>query len=158
MTWDETSIEAFDELFETNAHGAWVVSTEAAKQMIREGHGGAIVLISSISAHVARPTQIAYCGTKGAITMLGKALGSVLGSHGIRVDVVEPGAVVTTISAPKLDAPEVMKYYVEPIALRRIAEPVEHARAIAFPLSDEACDVTSASLLVDAGFCVNVEL
>ena len=45
--------------------------------------------------HVGAPTQVAYCGTKGAISMLGKALGSVLGTHGIRVNVVEPGAVAT---------------------------------------------------------------
>ena len=79
MPWDATSIEAFDELFETNVRGTWVVCTEAAKQMIAEGHGGAIVMVSSISAHVGAPTQVAYCGTKGAISMLGKALGSVLG-------------------------------------------------------------------------------
>src|SRR3954467_15976833 len=100
MTWDATSIEDFDDLFETNVRGAWVVCTEGAKQMVAEGHGGAIVMISSISAHVGAPTQVAYCGTKGAISMLGKALGSVLGKHGIRVNVIEPGAVRTNMSAP----------------------------------------------------------
>ena len=83
-------IEDFDELFETNVRGAWVVCTEGAKQMIAEGHGGAIVMISSISAHVGAPTQVAYCGTKGAISMLGKALGSVLGKNGIRVNASSP--------------------------------------------------------------------
>ena len=100
MPWDETSIEDFDNLFETNVRGAWVVCTEGARQMIAEGHGGAIVMISSISAHVGAPTQVAYCGTKGAISMLGKALGAVLGKHGIRVNVIEPGAVATNMSAP----------------------------------------------------------
>src|SRR5690606_17006011 len=88
MTWDKTSIEDFDNLFETNVRGAWVVCTEGARQMIAEGHGGAIVLVSSISAHVGAPEQVAYCGTKGAISMLGKALGAVLGNHKIRVNVV----------------------------------------------------------------------
>ena len=82
--------------------------------MIAEGHGGAIVMISSISAHVGAPTQVAYCGTKGAISMLGKALGSVLGNNGIRVNVVEPGAVRTNMSAPMLDMPDIMKYYTRP--------------------------------------------
>jgi NAD(P)-dependent dehydrogenase (short-subunit alcohol dehydrogenase family) len=158
MPWEATSIEAFNELFEVNVRGAWVVCTEAAKQMIAEGHGGAIVMVSSISAHVGSPNQVAYCGTKGAITMLGKALGSVLGTHGIRVNVVEPGAVATPMSAPMLDMPEVMKYYLERIALHRIANPSELAATIAFLLSDDASYVTSASLLVDAGFIVNAEL
>jgi L-rhamnose 1-dehydrogenase len=158
MTWDKTSIEDFDNLFETNVRGAWVVCTEGARQMIAEGHGGAIVMISSISAHVGAPTQVAYCGTKGAISMLGKALGAVLGKHGIRVNVVEPGAVATNMSAGLLDAPDVMKYYLERIALGRIAKPFELAATVAFLLSEDASYVTSAALLVDAGFIVNAEL
>jgi NAD(P)-dependent dehydrogenase (short-subunit alcohol dehydrogenase family) len=158
MTWDKTSIADFDELFETNVRGAWVVCTEGAKQMVAEGHGGAIVMISSISAHVGAPEQVAYCGTKGAISMLGKALGSVLGGHGIRVNVVEPGAVATPMSAPMLDMPDVMKYYLDRIALHRIADPSELAATVAFLLSDDASYVTSATLLVDAGFIVNAEL
>ena len=158
MPWDQTSIEDFDNLVETNVRGAWVVCTEGARQMIAEGHGGAIVMISSISAHVGAPTQVAYCGTKGAISMLGKALGSVLGKHGIRVNVIEPGAVATNMSAGLLDAPDVMKYYLERIALGRIAKPAELAASVAFMLSDDASYVTSAALLVDAGFIVNAEL
>jgi NAD(P)-dependent dehydrogenase (short-subunit alcohol dehydrogenase family) len=158
MTWDATSIEDFDKLFETNVRGTWVVCTEGAKQMISEGHGGAICMVSSISAHVGAPGQTAYCGTKGAISMLGKALRAVLGEHGIRVNVVEPGAVATNMSAPMLDYPDIMTYYLERIALHRIADPAELAGAIAFMLSDDASYVTSATLLVDAGFIVNAEL
>ncbi|MGH6939864.1 SDR family NAD(P)-dependent oxidoreductase [Hypericibacter sp.] len=158
MPWDQTSDEAFDNLFETNVRGAWVVCTEGARQMIAEGHGGAIVMISSISAHVGAPTQVAYCGTKGAISMLGKALGAVLGKHGIRVNVVEPGAVQTNMSAGLLDDPPALKYYQERIALGRIGKPSELAASIAFLLSDDASYVTSAALLVDAGFIVNAEL
>jgi len=158
MTWDQTPIEEFDRLFETNVRGSWVVVTEAARRMIAEGHGGSVVMISSISAHVGAPEQVAYCGTKGAISMLGKALGSVLGSNGIRVNVVEPGAIATPMSAPMLDMPDVMRYYLDRIALHRIGEPAELAATVAFLLSDDASYVTSATLLVDAGFIVNAEL
>jgi len=158
MKWDETSLEDFDRLSETNIRGTWVVCTEGAKQMVREKHGGSIVMVSSISAHVGAPAQVAYCGTKGAISMLGKALGAVLGEHGIRVNVIEPGAVRTNMSAPMFDMPEVMKYYNERIALHRVGEPEELAQAIAFMLSDAASYITSAALLVDAGFVVNAEL
>ena len=158
MDWDKTSVEEFDQLFETNVRGTWVVATEGAKQMIREGHGGAICMVSSISAHVGAPGQTAYCGTKGAISMLGKALGAVLGEHGIRVNVIEPGWVKTNMSAPMMDDPAVVKYYVDRVALHRGGEPSELAAAIAFMLSDDASYVTSATLLVDAGFIVNAEL
>src|SRR3954452_24723346 len=145
MPWDNTSIEDFDNLFETNVRGTWVVCTEGARQMITEGHGGAIVMVSSISAHVGAPTQVAYCGTKGAISMLGKALGAVLGNHHIRVNVVEPGAVKTNMSAPMFEMPDVLKYYTDRIALHRVADPSELAATIAFLLSDDASYVTSST-------------
>jgi NAD(P)-dependent dehydrogenase (short-subunit alcohol dehydrogenase family) len=158
MAWNETTLEDFDKLFETNVRGTWVVCTEGAKQMIKEGHGGAICMVSSISAYVGAPGQTAYCGTKGAITMLAKALGCVLGEHGIRVNAVEPGAIETKMSAPLTEDPAILKYYLDRIALHRIGQPEELASAIAFMLSDDASYVTGSSLLVDAAFIVNAEL
>src|ERR1700758_289214 len=158
MAWDETTVEDFNNLFETNVRGTWVVCTEGAKQMIREGHGGAICCVSSISAHVGAPGQTAYCGTKGAISMLAKALGCDLGEHGIRVNAVEPGWTKTDMAAPMMDDPAVVKYYTDRIPLHRGAQPEELANAIAFLLSAEASYVTAATLLVDGGFIVNAEL
>ena len=158
LTWDNTSVEDFDRLFETNVRGTWVVATEAAKQMIHEGHGGAICFVSSISAHVGAPYQTAYCGTKGAISMLAKALACNLGEHGIRVNAVEPGWTKTPMSAAIQDDPAVLKYYEERIPLHRGAQPEELAAAITFLLSGDASYVTAATLLVDGGFTVNAEL
>jgi len=158
MKWDETSVEDFNLLFETNVRGNWVLCTDGAKQMIREGHGGAICCVSSISAHVGAPYQTAYCGTKGAISMLAKALACDLGEHGIRVNAVEPGWTMTPMSAPMMDDPVVLKYYKERIPLHRGAQPEELANAIAFLLSADASYVTAATLLVDGGFIVNAEL
>ena len=158
MKWDETTLEDFNALFETNVRGTWVVCTESAKQMIREGHGGAICCVSSISAHVGAPGQTAYCGTKGAISMLAKALGCDLGAHGIRVNAVEPGWVMTNMSAPLTEDPAALKYYNDRVALHRGAQPDELAATIAYLLSPDASYVTAATLLVDGGFIVNAEL
>jgi L-rhamnose 1-dehydrogenase len=158
MPWDKTTVEDWDELCETNLRGTWVVTTEAAKQMVKEGHGGAIVCTSSISAHVGSPFQTAYCATKGGISMWAKALGAVLGEHGIRVNAIEPGWILTKMAAPMFDDPAAVKYYTERIALHCPGEPDELAGTIAFLLSDDASYVTSATLLTDGGFIVNAEL
>jgi len=158
LKWDETTVDDFNLLFETNVRGTWMVCTEAAKQMIREGHGGAICCVSSISAHVGAPYQTVYCGTKGAISMLVKALGCNLGEHGIRVNAIEPGWVMTPMSAPMMDDPETMKYYTDRIALHRAAQPEEMAATIAFLLSPDASYLTCTTVLADAGFIVNAEL
>jgi NAD(P)-dependent dehydrogenase (short-subunit alcohol dehydrogenase family) len=158
MAWDETTVEDWDNLSETNLRGTWVVTTEAAKQMRKAGHGGAIVCISSISAHVGAPSQTAYCATKGGISMWVKALGSVVGAHGIRVNAIEPGWIKTDMAAPLIEDPVALKYYEERVALHRGGEPEEIASAVSFLLSDDASYITSATLLVDAGFIVNAEL
>jgi NAD(P)-dependent dehydrogenase (short-subunit alcohol dehydrogenase family) len=62
------------------------------------------------------------------------------------------------MSASIFESPEIMKYYNNRIALHRVAEPEELAGAIAFMLSNDASYITSATLLVDAGFIVNAEL
>jgi NAD(P)-dependent dehydrogenase (short-subunit alcohol dehydrogenase family) len=125
---------------------------------VKEGHGGAIVCISSISAHVGAPYQSAYCATKGGISMWAKALGAVVGEHGIRVNAIEPGWIKTDMAAPLTDDPVALKYYVERVALHRGGEAEEIASTAAFLLSDDASYITSATLLVDAGFIVNAEL
>ena len=158
LKWDETSVEDFDSLSETNFRGTWLVVTEGAKQMIKEGHGGAVCCTSSLSAHVGSPTQVAYCGTKGGVSMLVKALGAVLGEHGIRVNAIEPGCIDTPMSAYLMQDPPALKYYEDRIALHRVGKPEEMASIIAFLLSDDASYLTCTTVLADAGFIVNAEL
>ncbi len=158
MKWNETTVEQFDALSETNFRGTWLVCTEGAKQMIKEGHGGAICCTSSLSAYVGSPSQVAYCGTKAGVSMLVKALGAVLGEHGIRINAIEPGCIDTPMSASLLADPPALKYYVERIALHRIGKPEEMASIIAFLLSEDASYLTCTTVLADAGFIVNAEL
>jgi NAD(P)-dependent dehydrogenase (short-subunit alcohol dehydrogenase family) len=158
MKWDETPIEQFDALTATNFRGTWLVCTEGAKQMVKEGHGGAICCTSSLSAHVGSPYQVAYCGTKAGVSMLVKALGAVIGEHGIRINAIEPGAIDTPMSASLKADPQALKYYEERIALHRMGKPEEMASIIAFLLSDDASYLTCTTVLADAGFIVNAEL
>ena len=158
MNWDDTSIEDYNRITETNLRGTWVVCQAAAKQMIKEGHGGAIVTVSSISAWVSAKQQTVYCSTKAGIWMMTKALAQVLAPHKIRVNVVLPGAILTDMSGELLDpASASRKYYEERIPMGRIADPEEVAGPVAFLLSEDASYVTSSELLVDGGFITNAE-
>jgi len=158
LKWDETTLEDYDRIQETNQRGTWVVCQSAAKQMIREGHGGAIVTISSISAWVSAPEQTVYCGTKAGIWMLTKALSQVLGPHNIRINTILAGSILTDMSGPLLDpASTTRAYYVGRTPLKRIGTPEEIAGVAAFLLSDDASYVTSAEILVDGGFVAAAE-
>lgn len=156
--WDEITLEDYDEIQEINLRGTWVACQAAARQMIREGHGGAIVTVSSISAWVSGCEQVVYCSTKAGIWMLTKALAAVFGPHSIRVNSVLPGVILTPMSRELLDpSAPARKYYESRTPLGRIGNPAEVASAIAFLLSDEASYITSAELLVDGGFITNAE-
>jgi NAD(P)-dependent dehydrogenase (short-subunit alcohol dehydrogenase family) len=158
LNWEETTIEDYNRITETNLRGTWVVCQAAAKQMIKEGHGGAICTVSSISAWVSAKQQTVYCSTKAGIWMMTKALAQVLGPHGIRVNVVLPGTILTDMSWELLDPnSESRKYYESRIPLGRIADPDEVAGPVAFLLSDEASYITSSELLVDGGFITSAE-
>ncbi|MCL1896363.1 MAG: glucose 1-dehydrogenase [Clostridiales bacterium] len=158
VKWDETTIEVFDNIQETNMRGTWVVCQEAARQMIKEKHGGAIVTIASMSAWVSAEGQAAYCSTKAGIWMMSKAFALELAPHGIRVNSVLPGPILTDMSAELLEPDsESRKYYEKRIPLGRVGDPSEIAGAVAFLLSDDASFITSAELLVDGGFVTNAE-
>ena len=158
LQWDETTLEHYNEIQEINLRGTWIVCQAAAKQMIGEGHGGAIVTVSSISAWVAAREQVVYTSTKAGIVMLTKSLAAVLGEHGIRVNSVLPGAILTNMSWELLDPEaETREYYETRTPLGRIGEPEEIATVIAFLLSDDASYMTSSEVLVDGGFITNAE-
>jgi NAD(P)-dependent dehydrogenase (short-subunit alcohol dehydrogenase family) len=158
LKWDETTLEDYDAIQEINLRGTWVVCQSAAKQMIKEGHGGAIVTISSISAWVSAKEQTVYCGTKAGIWMLTKALAQVLGPHQIRVNTILAGAILTDMSKELVDPNSPFRdYYIQRIPLGRIGEPEEIASVAAFLLSDDASYITSSELLVDGGFITNAE-
>ncbi|MCL2060118.1 MAG: SDR family oxidoreductase [Oscillospiraceae bacterium] len=156
LKWDETTLEMYDRLMDVNLKATWVLCSEGAKQMIKEGHGGSIVTISSISAHVGAYDQTVYCATKAGVLMLSKALALVLGEHGIRVNSILPGSIYTGMSRSH-PGTVARKFAEDKSPLGRIGEPEEIASAVSFLLSDDASYITSSELLVDGGMLVNAE-
>lgn len=158
IKWDETTFEDYNRIQEINQRGTWVVCQAAAKQIIQEGHSGAIVCVSSMSAWVGALKQEVYCATKAGICMITKALAIALGPHNIRINVVLPGNIATPMSKELQEPGSTQrKYYESRTPLGRIGEANEVAAAIAFLLSDDASYISSAELLVDGGYVTNAE-
>jgi NAD(P)-dependent dehydrogenase (short-subunit alcohol dehydrogenase family) len=128
----------------------------AGRLMIAEG-GGAVVNVSSISAHVAQAHRWTYNMAKGAVAQLTRCAALDLARHNIRVNSVSPGWIWTreVQKAADLDGGGRAKW--EPVwgayhMLKRCGEPDEVARPILFLLSDEASFITGTDLAVDAGY------
>jgi NAD(P)-dependent dehydrogenase (short-subunit alcohol dehydrogenase family) len=121
---------------------------------MRERGGGAIVNLSSISAHIAQPARWTYNAAKGAVNQLTRCLALDLAPYKIRVNTVSPGWIWTreVDKAAGYDRTKWGPIWGKFHMLRRLGEVEECAAPVAFLLSDEASFITAAELMVDGGY------
>jgi glucose 1-dehydrogenase len=115
------------------------------------GPAGAIVNMSSINGAVAIPNQVPYCVSKGGVNQLTKVMAMSLAPHGIRVNAVGPGSIMTEMLASVNDDPAAKNRILSRTPLLRIGEPSEMASVVAFLASDEASYVTGQTIYADGG-------
>ncbi|WP_068093541.1 SDR family NAD(P)-dependent oxidoreductase [Novosphingobium rosa] len=150
-------VEVMERTFRVNLHGAYHMVQAAANQMVKQGGGGAIVAVSSISALVGGEFQTHYTPTKAGVHSLMQSAAIALGRHGIRCNSVMPGTILTEINRDDLADPEKRHRMEARIPLGRLGQPEDLAGPIVFLASDMAHYVTGASLLVDGGAFVNLQ-
>lgn len=139
----------FSAVLSTNLDGVVNVCREATRRMIPQRRGS-IVAVSSVAASHPGRGQSNYAASKGAIESFVRALAVELAPRSIRVNAVAPGLVRTDMTAAlRALAPDEL---LRRILLRRIAEPIEIARVIAFLASPDASYVTGQVYAVDGGF------
>jgi L-rhamnose 1-dehydrogenase len=149
--------ETFERTMRVNLHGAFYMTQAAAGQMVKQGRGGAIVAVSSISALVGGEMQTHYTPTKAGVHSLMQSTAIALGRHGIRCNSVLPGTIQTGINKDDLADAEKRARMEARIPLGRLGEPEDLAGPIVFLVSDMARYVTGAALLVDGGAFVNLQ-
>lgn len=145
----------WDKMLAVDLKGPFICSQEAAKQMIAQGSGGAIVSISSVHSYRCWPQDTVYGICKAGIIRLTESMAFELGPHGIRVNAVAPGYIDSRVPNPN-EPPIGQPDYAEPVIpvtpMRRIGLPEDIAEAVAFFVSDRASFITGQCLLVDGGF------
>ncbi|OJJ51157.1 hypothetical protein ASPZODRAFT_148489 [Penicilliopsis zonata CBS 506.65] len=150
----EHSQTALNEVMQINYNGVFNAATAAARQMFEFQQGGSILLIASMSGLVANKgmTSPVYNSSKAAVIQLARSLAMEWGRHGIRVNSLCPGHIIT----PMVD----MVFQQNPAAratweaenmLGRLAVPEEFRGAALFALSDASSFMTGSTLLIDGG-------
>ncbi|PSN70226.1 NAD(P)-binding protein [Corynespora cassiicola Philippines] len=150
---DYTAEDA-NRMFEVNITGVFMTSQAVAKQMIRFGNGGSIAMIASMSGTVANKGLIcpAYNASKAGVIQLARNLASEWGQHGIRVNTISPGYIVTAMVEALFEQfPERKVDWPTQNMLGRLSGPREYRGAGVFLISDASSFMTGADLRIDGG-------
>jgi rhamnulose-1-phosphate aldolase/alcohol dehydrogenase len=160
---DETDLAVWDRNMDILAKGYFLVSREAFRTMKRQKLGGAIVFIASKNGLAASPNASAYCTAKAAEIHLARCLALEGAEHGIRVNVVNPDAVLRgskiwtgewraqRAAAYNMKPDELEEHYRKRSMLKLSVYPEDIAEATYFLASDLAAKSTGNILNVDAG-------
>lgn len=138
--WDTGRLQR---TLDVNLIGVFNGIQAVAPSMKRAG-GGSIVNIGSVGALQGIPRMSGYVVSKWGVRGLTKSAALELGAHGIRVNAVHPGQIETPMT-------EGVEFSVENVALRRVGQPDDIARAVLFFASDDAAFITGADLTADGG-------
>ena len=142
----------FDRVLAINLKSMFLCGQAAARRMVAQGKGGAIVNLSSVNAVLAIPNQVPYCVSKGGIAQLTKVMALSLASHGIRVNAIGPGTIATEMAKKAvLGSDEAKRKILSRTPLGRLGEPEEVAAIAAFLASDDASYVTGQTIYPDGG-------
>jgi NAD(P)-dependent dehydrogenase (short-subunit alcohol dehydrogenase family) len=150
----EMSEPEWDQFFGIDLKAAWLAAKYVLPHM-KEAARGSIINISSLHGFVTRPGFFPYAAAKSGLIGLTRSLALDYGPYGIRVNAVAPGFIETRLVRESIDLADdraaAERDMVSGVALGRIGDPMEVARAVRFLASAEASYVTGTSLLVDGG-------
>jgi len=143
--------ESLSKVLNVNIAGTFLLAQAAASQMKKQGTGGSLLFMSSVTGHQAHKDLAAYGMTKAAIEMLAKNLVLEVSPYKINVNTVAPGATQTERT---LDDPKYVPIWSRITPMGRPATTTDIANAALFLVSDQARHVTGQSLIIDGGWTV----
>jgi NAD(P)-dependent dehydrogenase (short-subunit alcohol dehydrogenase family) len=153
-TVEGTSEEEWDRLMTINAKGPFLLS-KAALPAFRKAGGGTIVNVGSLLGLVAMKDRAAYCASKGAVTLLTKAMAVDHGHENIRVNCICPSLVETELVQGLFSAGErgaaLKAARIATFPLGRAGQPADVAEIAVFLASEESSWMTGAAIPLDGG-------
>ncbi|MCU1472340.1 SDR family NAD(P)-dependent oxidoreductase [Amnibacterium sp.] len=146
----ETTPDEWDAVFAINTRAMLVTMQATARAMIAAGVGGRIINLSSMAAKDGGANEAAYAASKAAVVALTRAAALEWGCHGITVNAICPGYVLTEMGA-ETRTPSDVAAWTARSPLGRLASPEDVANVACFLASEEASYLTGEALNVTGG-------
>ena len=146
----DTTETDFDQVLQTNLKGPFLCTRRALPAMLRK-RAGNILYIGSVFGSSGAANESIYAASKGALVAFTRSLAAEVGSCGIRVNLIAPGAICTDMLNAELDNEE-QGLLAQNIALQRLGNPEEIATACLFLASPAAAYVQGQILTIDGGW------
>lgn len=143
-------MEGFQRTVNVSMWGAFFGVRASAQQMVKQGSGGAITVISSPHANIPIPTAMAYNMSKAAIDHMARTAAIELVKHGIRVNIFHPGW-IDTPGERKFFSEDQIQQGSESLPMGRMGTSEEMAKGVCFTLSDDAAYMTGSTMTMDGG-------
>ncbi|EAU88723.2 hypothetical protein CC1G_01096 [Coprinopsis cinerea okayama7 len=141
-------------LFDINVHGVFFTARQAARCMM-PNQSGSIILIGSMSANIVNTPQLQtpYNASKAAVKHMAASLAVEWAKHGIRVNCLSPGYMLTKLTRTILEGdPELKKTWESQTPMGRMGDPEDLAGPIVFMASDASKFMTGSEIRVDGGY------
>lgn len=128
--------------------------TRAALPALKKSDTGRIINLGSIMSDMGGPNLFVYGTSKHAVAGMTKSMAVDLGQYGITVNYLQPGAVVTALSAPYFEDDDFRNYWIEKAPVGRLGQPEDVAHAAVFLAQKESQFISGLGLNVDGGAIV----
>ena len=148
----QISEELWDRTMAVNVKGYFLAGQNVARQMIKQGEGGKIINVSSISADVSGEEKVHYCASKAAVKLLTQGMALELARHRINVNALAPGTIDTDIiQQDRITRLVDREREQTSIPWGRMGNGPDLVGAAVFLASDDSEYVTGSTILVDGG-------
>lgn len=149
------TLQEWEAIMDSNVKGTWLCCKYAGEQMVKQGKGGKVILVSSARSKVGMKNYTGYCTAKGGIDLMAQSLACEWGEYGINVNTFNPTVFRSPLTEWMFNDDTAKTKFLTRIPLGRLGEPEDFVGVALFLASSASNFITGANIAADGGYWAN---